>query len=459
MSGSSDDRRGRPPGAPTQRTPPRYGTPPQRDVAPPPPPRGRAIDWDDLNDDPYGDPRTGAATGPGTFDFEPSPLRNAVPSVQPNAARTAGSRRDIEPPAGPGLQDAYREVMTGPAAAVEQRRADQYAETREAPRPAMARPAPPLETDLVAETRNEKRERTRGQTAIVQSERVTGRSLMLVVVIMSFFACLTAGAVYLINQSAAAWLRDIAAEVTVQIEARDKAGIDRLVGQVTQYLEKQPGIRATKPLSAEENTRLLEPWLGRADVLKELPVPRLVALEVDRSNPPDFEAIRKTLAAQYKGATLDDHRHWQAQIRAVTRSFALGGLAILMLVGAATTAIIVSATKSALSANREIVEVLHFVGATDRFIAREFAGHFLRLGIKAGILGAGAAMLVFLALPFVMDVIGGGTVTMAEVRRLIGAGALDLAGYAILLVVVFVVAALCMLTSRIGVSRILNGPL
>ena len=64
----------------------------------------------------------------------------------------------------------------------------------------------------------------------------------------------------------------------------------------------------------------------------------------------------------------------------MTRSFALGGLAILLLVGAATTAIIVSATRSAMASNREIVEVLHFVGATDRFIAREFEKAFPAAG-------------------------------------------------------------------------------
>ena len=97
-------------------------------------------------------------------------------------------------------------------------------------------------------------------------------------------------------------------------------------------------------------------------------------------------------AERFKGVTLDDHRRWQQQIRTITRSFALGGLAILLLVGAATTAIIVSATKSAMASNREIVEVLHFVGATDRFIAREFERHFLRLGVRAGIVGAIWAM-------------------------------------------------------------------
>ena len=41
-------------------------------------------------------------------------------------------------------------------------------------------------------------------------------------------------------------------------------------------------------------------------------------------------------------------------------------------------------------------------------------------------------------------------------QRLVGAGSLDLAGYVLLGIVVIVIAALCMLTSRFGVYRILN---
>jgi cell division transport system permease protein len=166
--------------------------------------------------------------------------------------------------------------------------------------------------------------------------------------------------------------------------------------------------------------------------------------------------MRTALRAQFKGVTLDDHRRWQQQIRTITRSFALGGLAILLLVGAATTAIIVSATRSAMASNREIVEVLHFVGATDRFIAREFERHFLRLGVRAGIVGAIWAMMVFLAMPTLMELLGGGAVTVAEIRRLIGVASLDAAGYFLLGIVVLVIASLCMLTSRLGVYRILH---
>lgn len=293
--------------------------------------------------------------------------------------------------------------------------------------------------------------------AIVQAGSVTGRSLTLVVSIMCFLACLTAGAVYMINQSASAWLKDIASEVTIQVEPKPgEAETDQLVKDVHAFLSLQPGIADVRPLGRAVSGKLLEPWLGSTAALEELPIPRLLAVELDRSAPPDFGALKAALGKQFPGVTLDDHRQWQRQIRTVTRSFALGGLAILFLVGAATTAIIVSATRSAMASNREIVEVLHFVGATDSFIAREFERHFLALGVRAGLVGAGLAMAVFVLMPTAMQVLGGGTVTMGELKRLVGTGVLDGTGYLLLVGVVVVIAALCMLTSRFGVYRILH---
>jgi cell division transport system permease protein len=293
-------------------------------------------------------------------------------------------------------------------------------------------------------------------TPVVPPDSVTGRSLTLVISIMCFLACLTAGAVYMINESAKAWLQDIASEVTVQIEPREGLDTEKVVRDVQAFLAQRKGITKANPLSLEDSSKLLEPWLGQSDVLKALPVPRLIAVEVERSEPPDIDALRTELTKQFPSASLDDHRRWQRQIRTVTRSFALGGLAILLLVAAATTAIIVSATRSALASNREIVEVLHFVGATDRYIAREFERHFLRLGIRAGLVGAGCAIAVFLSMTTVMELLGGGGMTMSEVHRLIGTGGLDLTGYLLLGVVVITISALCMLTSRFGVFRILN---
>lgn len=300
-----------------------------------------------------------------------------------------------------------------------------------------------------------KRARNAG-TAIVPEGSVAGRALVIVLAIQCFLACLTAGAVYMVNQSASAWMSDVASEVTVQIPTAEGVDMEKRMTEVALFLARQKGVSQVRPLSKAESAELLEPWLGQNAALDALPVPRLVALEIDRANPPDFAALQTAIASRYPGAALDDHRRWQQEIRTFTRSLALGGLAILVLVAAATVAVVISATKSAMSANREIVQVLHLVGAKEGFIAHEFDRHFLTLGVRAGLIGAAAAAFVFLILPFVTNLLGGGIVASAEIRRLVGTAALDWAGYLLLAAVVTVIAALCMLTSRYQVQRILK---
>ena len=289
---------------------------------------------------------------------------------------------------------------------------------------------------------------------IVPPDSVAGQSLTLVIAIMCFLACLTAGIVHMFSSSAAAWTENIASEITVQIEPIKGQDTDKRLTEVALFLAKQPGVSSVNPLSMRETERLLEPWLGKSDVLSAVPMPRLIAVLLDRDAQPDVTRIQKELASRFNGVLLDDHRRWQAEIRSMTRSLTLAGLAILTLVALATVAVIVSATRSALASNREIVEVLNFVGARDRFIAREFEKHFLTLGVKAGVMGAVAAALTFLALPAIFGAVN--DVGASEsIQRLLGTGSLPVAGYLWFVAVVVVVASLCMVTSRIGVKRIL----
>ena len=409
--------------------------------------------------DPYDgyDPMTGPAPRPGQH---ASPARRPAasnPYEDPyEAPRTGEARYDPRAEVPRSQVHSHAPRAERPHTEHGHGHGEQWTEPQRPAPPRLDPAGPSHEPELVAPPRGDETPRGRAVAPIVPAGSVTGRSLTLVIAIMCFLACLTAGAVYMMNQSAAAWMRDIASEVTVQVEPREKVDTDRLVRDVAQFLSRQPGIATARPLSLDASASLLEPWLGQVDALKALPVPRLIAIEVDRTAPPDLDQLRRALDQQFKGVSLDDHRQWQQQIRTVTRSFALGGLTILILVGAATTAIIVSATRSAMASNREIVEVLHFVGATDRFIAGQFQRHFLRLGVKAGLVGALSAMAVFYFMPGIMELLGGGTVTAVELRRLVGTGTLDAPGYVLLGLVVVVIAALCMITSRLGVFRILH---
>ncbi|MEG6507865.1 ABC transporter permease [Methyloligella sp. 2.7D] len=291
---------------------------------------------------------------------------------------------------------------------------------------------------------------------ILPSASIAWNALTVVIAIMSFLACLTVGTVYMLNQSAAAWVNDVVSEVTVELDPVDTPDIEKKMTLVALFLAKQKGITHVRPLTVQDSADLLEPWLGRSDVIEALPIPRLIAVEIDRTNPPDLPLIAKSLEDNFDGVTLDDHRRWQSEIRGVTRTAAMGGLFILGLVAAATIAVIVSATRSAMVSNREVIEVLHFVGANQGFIAGEFERHFLGLGLRASLVGALSAALVFLLLPLLMHLVGGGLVAAAETRRLFGTGELGIAGYLFFVLVVVVIAGLCMITSRIGVIKVLR---
>ena len=147
----------------------------------------------------------------------------------------------------------------------------------------------------------------------------------------------------------------------------------------------------------EESAGLLEPWIGSGLALNDLPIPRMIVVRVAPGETPDFASLRQKLAAQIPGATLDDHRGWIDRMRAMARNAALAGLAVLALVFAATMLSVMFATRGAMSTNRQIIEVLHVVGARRDFIAAEFQRHFLLLGLKGGAIGGATAIVLFCA--------------------------------------------------------------
>jgi cell division transport system permease protein len=277
-----------------------------------------------------------------------------------------------------------------------------------------------------------------------------------VIAIMSFLASLTAGGVYVVFNAANVWTNKISAEITVQIQQRAGDNGDEKTAEITRFLSDQNGVRRVTPFTREQSLKLVEPWIGKSEVLKTFAIPRLIAVEIDRDNPPDVSTLKKVLEAKYPGAILDDHGHWRHEIRRLTRLLELAGIGMLFLMATATGAVIIAAATSSLASNREIVSVLNFVGAEEKFIARQFESHFLWVGIKAGIAGAGLAAIVFLCLPYLTEGVSSSVTSQAEIRRLVGAGSLDLYGYIVLFFVVIAVAAICKMTSRYGVRRILN---
>jgi len=293
---------------------------------------------------------------------------------------------------------------------------------------------------------------------IVPDRSIAGRSLMAVVAIMTFLAALTAGSVQLIAAAAADWGAEVAREVTIQIRPAEGRDIETDVARAVAAARATDGIAAVEAYSREDTERMLVPWLGEGLDLKDLPIPRLVVLKITPGATPDFLALRKSLAAQVEGASLDDHRFWIHRLSAMANTMVLAGLAILALMIIATALSVVFATRGAMAGNRDVVEVLHFVGAHDSFIANEFQRHFLWLGLKGGLIGGGAAAFTFsaahmLASRFVAT--AGGD----QVEALFGSFIMDWRGYAAIAGAVVLIALITGVTSRVTVHHVLRGQL
>jgi cell division transport system permease protein len=121
----------------------------------------------------------------------------------------------------------------------------------------------------------------------------------------------------------------------------------------------------------------------------------------------------------------------------------------------ATGLAVTFATHGAMAGTAHIIEVLHLVGAEDRYIAREFQRHFLHLGLRGALIGGGLAIL-FYALVSLSSARFGQTAGAEQVEALFGRFSLPASGYLTVLAIAFLVSALTAAVSRMTVFRSLS---
>jgi len=291
-------------------------------------------------------------------------------------------------------------------------------------------------------------------TAIVPKSSIAGSSLIAVVAIMTFLAGLTCGAVTMIVSAASDWRSDVGREVTIQVRPATGRDIEADVAKAAELARAAAGIADVRVYTKDESARLVEPWLGNGLVLDELPIPRMIVVRLRSGAPPNFTALRQMLAAQVPSATLDDHRRWIDRMRAMAGTAAAAGFAILLLVLVVTVLSVTFATRGAMATNRPIIEVLHYVGATDNFVSRQFQRHFLILGFKGGAIGGGGAILLF-GLMQGMNAWVAGTPGGDEAEALFGSFSLGAAGYLAIFGQIVLMAVVTALASRRTVNRTL----
>jgi cell division transport system permease protein len=285
---------------------------------------------------------------------------------------------------------------------------------------------------------------------IVPSGTAASRALMGVIAVMAFVAALAIGAVHLVQGAAAQWRADVGREITLEVRPAEGRNIEADVARAMQIAGQSRGVASAQVYGKDEMAKLVSPWLGSGVDPANLPLPRLIVVRLDGSEA-NLAALRTALAKDVPNASLDEGSRWSAELAAAADTVLTAGTTLLALVLLATILSVTVATRGAVAANRPVVELLHVVGARDQFVAGEFQRHFLALGANGGLIGGGAAALLFAAAGIAAALMSGPAAGV-----LAGSLILDSRGYAGISGVALTVIAVTALASRLTVRHTLK---
>jgi cell division transport system permease protein len=213
----------------------------------------------------------------------------------------------------------------------------------------------------------------------------TARFLPWLIAPTVYLAAIAIAFMLALNGTLAEWDRGLAGTMTVELPPT--ASGDATVKAVVTLLRGTTGIAGATPLDRAAEGKLLQPFLGTAITPEELDLPRLIDVRVAAGSTLDLAALKTKLAAAAPGAVLDDHQQWLDRLYALALSVEAAGLVIVAMVSAASVLTVIFTTRAGLAVHRDVIELLHMIGARDGYVAHQFEREALRLGFAGGVGG------------------------------------------------------------------------
>ncbi len=286
-----------------------------------------------------------------------------------------------------------------------------------------------------------------GRSDLPTERDSVGRFLPWIVSFMVYLSILAVAGVLAMSSVTGRWSHGLSGTLTIQLPpVDDRVADERRLAAVADLLRQVPDVGRIDVLARDRVVALLEPWLGPASAVEGMPLPRLIDVELRSGARVDIQTLTRRLDAIVSGVTVDDHRIWlERLIELVTAAQGLA-IAILILLVGATVGTVIFITRTGLAIHRDVIEVLHLIGAQDSYIARQFADRALLLGLKGGLVGLG------LAIP---TLIGAGLIASRLDAMLVPDITLAPIDWLLLMAVPFIAAVIAHIAARITVTRAL----
>lgn len=274
----------------------------------------------------------------------------------------------------------------------------------------------------------------------------TSRFLPWLVALMVFLAAMAVAGAFVIGAVIDRWDQDVSGTLTVQVLPAGgdnaEAVTEERVNAAIDVMRRVPGVLEVRAFDKKRTLALLEPWLGSTDIVKDMPLPRLIDVTIDPEARIDLAEVAARLDRAVPGASLDDHRVWLSRLINMSRALQWLAIMVVVLIGMVTSATVVYATRTGMAVHHGIIEVLHLIGAHDDYIARQFADRAFALGIAGGLMGLGLAVPALTVIGWAARRMEGGFLPSLN---------LPVPGYLAIGLLPLLAALLAMLTARLTV--------
>ncbi|MFQ8431129.1 cell division protein FtsX [Amaricoccus sp. W119] len=237
----------------------------------------------------------------------------------------------------------------------------------------------------------------RGADRVVPRGARAAVSVGFLAAVMAFFAVLALALALAAGRLADSWSGELARDATLQVFAPQEQ-VEAQARAALNVLRTTPGILSVRVVTLEEQTDLLEPWLGPGFVVETLPLPLMIAVTTDRATL-DQDSLALRLSAEAPGAVFDDHAAWRMPLVTTAERLRIFAIACLGLTVLALAAVIGLAAQAAVAANGQVIQTLRLIGARDSYISHAFTRRFTLRAAGGAVLGMGAGLALLAALP------------------------------------------------------------
>lgn len=232
--------------------------------------------------------------------------------------------------------------------------------------------------------------------------------LILLIALMTFLGVMALAGSFALGSMAHHWSSGLENKMTIEIpadngngEILDRTQIESLSDDINTLLEGKNYIRSVHVLSKQEIQDLIAPWLGEeSGNIPDMPLPGLISVDMITVNDRLMDEMQTEISAIAENVVLDRHESWLGDILRLTGALQFATIFITLMIGATTVIAIAGAVKSRIAIHRKDVELLHLMGASDRYISRQFQRHALILALQGAVAGTIGGALILLAISF-----------------------------------------------------------